>query len=670
MDDGDWSTKPHAARDFSLASIEDLDPEPPGHAARIHRRELILGLLLVCALVGFGGWQWWDQGGKLGYYHAGQRAAAAHDWEAARTAYVAAGDYSDARSRAAEAATLITQRQEQSQLALAAAARGEWPAALAAAQQVLSIVPDDPRISPVARAAAAQVYAQALSGTVALRTKGTPPGLYYYGPAGWRQLASSDARSRVRGACPDGAPIYDAPDPNAPPRVPGQSLDSPPTGNAGQRGGFSQNLAGRRLVIGTPGGPVRVVLAFDPTQYYRFLCTDTGVWGFRFGNGVSQPTTVIEAPTLAVDYQAFVTGKVSTPILPDSSWSLVAVAPDGRHIILLRQIIEQMPMGWFHQLAVATPDGRIVQTLPRGNGSLAGVDVSPDGRSLLLTVELPIAGALYQAAEWVNLDGDGAEISLAGNYQQPGRTSSAFNLPPLFIPAGPAAGQILLTNWHQPPAALPPGSVTAQGQRFVLDARDHVRLVDPAHPDQSLLTLDVDTLSTGSHFIRQDQATGALLVGWPNTIQAPGAGSTIAIIDPTGHVRQVNPPLPAWDDLSNAWLRAGRLVYASLSAAGAGGDPVYTLRSLPLAPGTSGPAVTVYTSTIPMRPFRQSTNTAQRLGPGLLAYVTASGELHARTYDGATDVLLESGVGALYELTADLTLGSPTFAGLAGRSTR
>ena len=32
----------------------------------------------------------------------------------------------------------------------------------------------------------------------------------------------------------------------------------------------------------------------------------------------------------------------------------------------------------------------------------------------------------------------------------------------------------------------------------------------------------------------------------------------------------------------------------------------------------------------------------------MLAYVTPTGELHVRTYDGATDLLLESGVQALY----------------------
>src|SRR3954447_7801990 len=96
-------TEPDEAQDFEFAPIEELDPEPATDAAHIGRREVVVGLLLVCALVAFGAWQWWDQGGKWGHSRAGEQPAAPHDWAAAHDAYLAAGDYADAARRAAEA---------------------------------------------------------------------------------------------------------------------------------------------------------------------------------------------------------------------------------------------------------------------------------------------------------------------------------------------------------------------------------------------------------------------------------------------------------------------------------------------------------------------------------------------------------------------------------------
>ncbi|HUS14021.1 MAG TPA: hypothetical protein VM536_03290, partial [Chloroflexia bacterium] len=76
------------------ADIEDLDPEPP--ARGMGRREWILGVLLLVSVLGLASWQWWDQQGKVTHYRAGQRAARAHEWDAALAAYRAAPGYLDA----------------------------------------------------------------------------------------------------------------------------------------------------------------------------------------------------------------------------------------------------------------------------------------------------------------------------------------------------------------------------------------------------------------------------------------------------------------------------------------------------------------------------------------------------------------------------------------------
>src|SRR4051794_19404528 len=97
--------------------FEELDRELAEPARRWQRRELALGLLLLLLVSAWGGWNWWDGQQKLSGYQAAQRAAAAHDWEQAQASFAAAGDYSDARVRAAEAGRNIAERDRQYQVA-------------------------------------------------------------------------------------------------------------------------------------------------------------------------------------------------------------------------------------------------------------------------------------------------------------------------------------------------------------------------------------------------------------------------------------------------------------------------------------------------------------------------------------------------------------------------
>src|SRR5579859_3067964 len=116
--------------------IEPLDGEPAPPARAIRRRELILGAGLLVGLLAFVLSQWWGQQTRQDAYRAGERAALAQDWLQARAAYAQAAGYADADQRAAEADRMAA-------------------------------------------------YAPALSGTVALRGRGSDSGLYYYGARGW-----------------------------------------------------------------------------------------------------------------------------------------------------------------------------------------------------------------------------------------------------------------------------------------------------------------------------------------------------------------------------------------------------------------------------------------------------------------------------------------------------
>src|SRR3954449_9160473 len=117
--------KPSPENPPAFAPIENLDPEPPDQGRRGRRWEVLLGLALLLGLVGLGGWQWGQQQSKLTAYQAGARAAAAHDWDAARASFATAADYGDAARRRADADRLGAARGGQYAAAVQAAGRAD-----------------------------------------------------------------------------------------------------------------------------------------------------------------------------------------------------------------------------------------------------------------------------------------------------------------------------------------------------------------------------------------------------------------------------------------------------------------------------------------------------------------------------------------------------------------
>ena len=57
-----------------ISVVEDLDPEPPT-GAKHRRREMVLGVLLVAAVLSFALWQWWRTDNQQQNYAAGRQAA-------------------------------------------------------------------------------------------------------------------------------------------------------------------------------------------------------------------------------------------------------------------------------------------------------------------------------------------------------------------------------------------------------------------------------------------------------------------------------------------------------------------------------------------------------------------------------------------------------------------
>src|SRR4051812_49705446 len=88
----------------------ELLNEPRRERRPLLRRDVLLGLLLLLAVIGWGGWDWWQQEGRFASYRAGLRYVQQHDWEAARAAFLTAAGYRDAAQQATIAAQRIAER--------------------------------------------------------------------------------------------------------------------------------------------------------------------------------------------------------------------------------------------------------------------------------------------------------------------------------------------------------------------------------------------------------------------------------------------------------------------------------------------------------------------------------------------------------------------------------
>jgi hypothetical protein len=618
-----------------FAPIEDLDPEPATRVRRGHRWEFALGVLLVLGLAGVGGWQWWQGQAKLAAYQAGARAAANGDWDSAYAAYGRAEGYADATARAAAAGQTIARRNAQYGSAAAAAQAGNWPAALQAIRQVQQIAPHYWDTAQISQEAQQHVYTAALSDAVVLRPTAAPPGLYIYTAGGWRWLQGSDSLSRVQATCADGEIIFDAaPSQPAvtPTPLPAPSLLRP-------RGNNYNSYVERRLLGSRPDGTAdpRGALAFDPL--YHYLCTAGGLWGESALAPQDNPLPrdlVVFGP-FAWTYQPF-GGQPITPTLPGPAWAVLGPTPDGQQMLLLDGTDIGAP-NLHARLYLADPNGGNRRPLGDFSGGVMMSSFSPDAHYLLLTMR----EAETATTRLLDLTGSQPARVLAQGNRDP-RVPYYYDAFGAFLGLGAQAADGLLT-W------------TDGSQR-------HIRLIDPTHPDTPLIDTQLAIPSLSAYpFGPSIDASGLLL-----NIQAlDGLGAEVrqllVYIDPAGQIHTFDPGIKSSGDfVGNAWLQDERLIFAisGISDSAGTGFP-YTLFSVPLSQLDSpAPSVTaVYTGTYkfaqPDTPTIAPVPTFH-LGPSVLAYTTASGDLHARTYDGAIDLLLESGVTALYK---QLPYGSP-----------
>ncbi len=621
-----------------FAPIEDLDPEPQARVARGHRQEWIVGLVLVLAIAGFASGQWWLQQAQRTHYQAGVAAAARYDWPAAATAYNAAGSYEDAAARAKEAAGLAAERDQKYAQATQAIAGGDWPAAFAALQRVTAITPGYRDTATLLPRAEAETIPLALTGTIVLRGDAQPPGLYTYAAGGWQYLPGSDAHSQALAACPDGSILYDAADPAA---TPAPAIPAPDGGPA-----RSPRFAGRRLLSGVPGAPApRRILILNPAGYDAFHCTATGVWALEpnttdssgNGSGYGGDSVPLLPTTLTTVYQAFDRPALLTPRLPGAGWRVLALAPDGSRLLAAQVNGTDLQTAQV-QLALIALDGS-VEPLPKFEpGPLLAATFSPDSRYLVLTLLAIEDGSLGRRdtflvyAQRVPLQWDDVFLlgSMMVDWQSPaGRLAGADP----FLLHGPQQGNIVVSTSASDTSAT---------------------LTDPSNLRSPFGWIRMGNGLAGLRFSNSSPTDAGVILDWLDPARAgDGSPSFLAYIDPTGHVTQAQPAVAPNLDLWYAWLRGSSVVYETRADDSNRLGSTYTLSAQSLV-SLSDPAAqpaTVFTGTLGVRPYPAADPTARvYLGPGLLTYVTPSGQLRARGYTGDVDVLLDGDVQAIYPL--------------------
>ncbi len=679
----------------ALSVVEDLDPEPEPGGKRIWRssrmRDLVLGLAILLGVVGWAGYSSWHDESNRSNYAQAQQDASLHHWDDALAHYSSAKGYKDADALAANASKQIEARDSRYQAAKSYSQTGPAIQELLAARAVQTIEPGYKDIDVVASRAEAQVYTDALSGTVAIRTEADPPGLYYRGPNGWAYLRGSDQWSRVLSipfsAVSANHIVYDIAGPNW--KAPGPIIKSPfgPYGYPIAQG--SPDKVGRRLVMaelsGESGDPKFVDLQLNPMDYNFYVCGSAGVWGIRYDPGISD--TIIAKGILdgfSPTYEATAPqagGKGIDIVAPVATPGTDGVVADFGHggtaadELLLAAHGAQGTRGGADnksstELYLAGADGSHPRLVFSTTGTLASALLSPDDRhALVVASEAPanLAGSLAVSAILLTLDGSIPprtlqRISLdeaSAAYNIPSPLAGRLSLSGVFLENGVFKNKLLL-SWSE-------GSPVT-GIR--------IRLLDVANPDNILTEADMPDEQIGVLPVVESPDGRSLLLYEQDAAPTPVAGKPLTVYlevlqaeTGTGKVKAngYNIPLPPANASSdstpyfmNPTVRGSNLIYSVETFTTM--PETTSAYSLPLA-DPSDQNSDGRGAAQPLQLFSHIWPATQSIGdtgpepvgvpgPGAYASTDSSGTLHAHLYDAAGDISLEPGVGTIFELSA------------------
>jgi hypothetical protein len=667
-----------------ISVVEDLDPEPPGKHKLAYAREFALGVVLLVAILGFACWQWWQQEYRTSSYRHAQEAEAGHDLDRALSLYSAASDYRDANAQATAIATLIVQRDRHYQAANEHAAKGEWPAALQALQKVQPIQPDYKDAEELWAQATEHIYRDSLLGTVAMRPRAEPPGLYYRTEDGWSWLQDSDKYSEVQSFGSESVVVYD---------VPGEDWIAPDPSQYGYGGAPGTEhawLKGRQLMIALRGPqgldgkqPSFKPLDMDPSQYTYLVGGRHGALAVVIPDPRnSDPVSGVVARSgfnMGMFYQEYGATITTSLTLPGRDWAVLdALHSDGRHLLAadwdpdLETLLQaSIPAG--RQLETPVPplssatqvpavrlwiadaDGtnrRLLYT--HAGGGIQSAQLSPDGRYVALTIFTPLdKGATEQQEKHAVVLLDTAEDNPRPPRLLAEKVESSYeashyraSLKSAFLLEGAFAGMLLVADC----------------------ATDSARLMlVPIEPDAEPVKVAIEYPLSELGWLTMQKESQVLFVGLEKTgggaprdtfsvlrLSSDGTYTVLHLFDKPAEER-----LRSYGNAIGPWIKGDQLVYGSElrswdSSSGTKQD--LDVRILPLdgvGSAVTEPvtATTLYSATASISGFPNSQAVKHNFGLALFAYIEGD-ELHAMTYDGKTDVLLESGVSMLYALTS------------------
>jgi hypothetical protein len=630
----------------SISVVEDLDPEQGGPGLRF---DLLLGIPLLLAVILFAGWQWWRQEYQSGQYRAGQEAAQISDWEAALRYFGEAAGYADADALSAGIREKIERRDRLYEAAAGYSARGEWLPALRDSRAAAEVQPGFRNLDELQLTALKHVYADALSGTVAMRTAVEPAGLYYRSADNWVWMRGSDAHSNLLAQNEHGYIIYDVPD---------EGWTEPDVRLPGRNGPYARTSAfrGRNVTQAYVGGDefAYTQLPLDPSYYVPFISGREGVWAAHFafpGNDeynslvVRNPFYSREAAFLPYPGGISTTLAIPASISSASGAAIVSVDHNSRRY-LLAEWTGAHPRGAGSDTIVnlflceaGEATRRLVYT-HRGGG-LQSAQVSPDGRFV-------VVHTFTVGAE----PGSEDQTTVLVDVQEPRRTATLITMT---VPAA-REGDILsaMTSTFIGQGTLAGDLVLS----LYLGRNTHVQLIDPARDPHTVNNLVADVKVEGSVYkaweVIEQSDTGVLIAGQDAATPTMPATGTLTIIelDARGEHTAYNLEVSSFSGIVDAEVVGDLLLWTNYEYGPSTtfGAPHRSVLSLPRHTYAGEGATQVFVSEGISSTGRDGASL--HLGSGLLAYTHGNG-LHVRTYDSGIDLELEPGVPAIFENVAN-----------------
>jgi hypothetical protein len=625
-----------------ISIVEDLDPEPPSKPGSSQRLELLVGVILLSCVLGFVALQWWHQQAQVSDYASGQAAMSVNDWDDALSHFTQAGEYRDAAQQALHAREQVNERNYLYTSAQEHAARGEWLDSLADLRAIIAIQPSYLTVDAQEKVALQNVYTAALSGTVALRPDASPPGLYYYSNTGWVYLQDSDERSAIIDTDDYGRLVYD---------VPGAPKGSTPLGSSPPNTRIAiTNIRYYRIAQLTYNGFIYSHLDLDPERYNQVILNTNGAWGFSYGNSPTDNPAGYNASGdyvaggnfvgVKMDYEPF-TGPIapvdSRPSFTGTSAANIIVAIDpltDRYLSVDYSNAHEFKAGpdTVVELYLNHADSSARQLIySHTGGGLPGAQLSPDGRYALVNVTTLKANGAIGKTSSILIDLRNIDTPHVIREAAP---SVASPLGSVFIHEGIFAGDIALYER------------SVEGTRLTL--LDPTRLGSAGDPEGIIKDITLPNQTDNMWVLVDRNAADITLIGqtyepssFPSSytlslVTMPAQGqSTINNIEMVANSYfgsiQIKDDSAAW--ITNIYPMGGTSnVTTNINMA-----TLSTINNDTIEP------TVVFTTTYDPMAKNLNTTPSISLGNELIAY-SLNGQLHARTYSGSVDIVLESGV--------------------------